>query len=111
MNSSTWWLERTVPYELPPVKLFGRKRDHLSGAGWGRWDGGKFKALPIPNFQDGNPTKKLTEKLNLSGYDARRLRVFRDQQAGRVPTKTLRNVTSPSSKIDEQSSLSDHVTV
>ena len=30
-TSSSWWLERDIPHHLPPIKTFGRKRDHLSG--------------------------------------------------------------------------------
>ena len=69
---------------LPPIKQFGRKRDHLSGFGWGRYHNGIFKPVENENFQDGHPTMKFTEKLRRSFYDAKRLEEFRAGQAGRI---------------------------
>ena len=86
-SSKTWWIQREVEYTLPPVKQFGRKRDHLSGIGWGRYHNGIFKPLEVENYQDGNPTKKFTEKLRQSFYDAKRLDLFRAQQEGRILAK------------------------
>lgn len=72
---------------MPPVKEFGRKRDHMSGKGWGRYDDGQWVPLAVPDYRDGNPTKKFTEKLRQSFYDARRLVEFRGEQAGKIKEK------------------------
>ena len=96
-SSKTWWIQREIEFKLPPVKQFGRKRDHLSGLGWGRYHNGVFKPLQIENYQDGNPTKKFTEKLRQSFYDAKRLEEFRAMQEGRILTKE-----SKVSKLDEK---------
>ena len=84
LSSKTWWIQREVGHILPPIKQFGRKRDHLSGFGWGRYHNGIFKPVENENFQDGHPTKKFTEKLRQSFYDAKRLEEFRAGQAGRI---------------------------
>ena len=78
--SSTWWIERTLPPQLPPIKNFGRKRDHKSPHGWGHWNEGKFVPLGIQDFTDGNPTKMFTDKLRMNFYDVRRLHRFREAQ-------------------------------
>eukprot|EP00596_Hydrurales_sp_CCMP1899_P004110 CAMPEP_0119045206 /NCGR_PEP_ID=MMETSP1177-20130426/37995_1 /TAXON_ID=2985 /ORGANISM="Ochromonas sp, Strain CCMP1899" /LENGTH=462 /DNA_ID=CAMNT_0007016583 /DNA_START=807 /DNA_END=2195 /DNA_ORIENTATION=+ len=80
--------------KLPAIKSFGRKADHLSVKGWGRYaDGGQWSGLDshhtnknddiglgkIFNVIDDlthNPTNLLTEKLSASGYNARRLETF-----------------------------------
>jgi hypothetical protein len=87
-GSKSWWLERELTYTLPPVKQFGRKRDHLSGHGWGRFHNGSFEPLGIMGYKDGNPTKKFTEKLKQSFYDAKRLEEFRAAQEGRIIANT-----------------------
>ena len=78
--SNQWWLERTGTYRLPPVKEFGRKRDHLSCQGWGRWEpGGVWKALEsldddgnqVP-YSDSNVSRSFSEGLSKSGYDRTR---------------------------------------
>lgn len=70
---------------LPPIKLFGRKRDHLSTRGWGRFDGLRQRFAPLLSQGDeaagavdaGNPTQALTRKLMKGGYDSRRDQRFR----------------------------------
>lgn len=84
--------------KLPAIKSFGRKSDHLSVKGWGKYtDGGKWNCFDSDNMYrnndsnngdiDGsvfsiiddtthNPTRLLTNKLHASGYDKRRLETF-----------------------------------
>lgn len=94
---SPWWMERELPYTLPPIKTFGRKRDYLSSSGWGHWEGKKWvPALPPTSssssaqkktffdtteiaFGDTHPTRIYTEQLKLSGHDKRRLQMFHGQ--------------------------------
>ena len=80
LKSKVWWIQRDIPYQLPPIKVFGRKRDHLSAHGWGHWESGKFNPLENPKFQDGNPTKFYTQKLKISFYDKKRTQIFRANQ-------------------------------
>lgn len=66
--------------KLPPLKTFGRKRDHLSCEGWGRRDGnGNWVALPqiVQDLGDYNPTRGFTTKLATKGYDRSRLDQFK----------------------------------
>lgn len=69
---------------LPPIKTFGRRRDYLSYRGWGRrgndlngtWTPSPA-ALIDPSFMgDSHPTLVFSEKLNQSGYDDKRRRIF-----------------------------------
>jgi hypothetical protein len=77
---------------LPPIKAFGRQRDHLSFQGWGRkqpgeglegegqWSPTKAATLD-PDFRgDGHPSAVFTHKLHTNGYDANRMGRFKDQQ-------------------------------
>ena len=100
--SAAWWLESeelnkpaSANLPLPPVKdplkAFGRRRDHKSSRGWGRWGlGGEW--IPLENndeneesennlyatkFTDSNPTRLYTERLRNSGYDAKRYAISR----------------------------------
>jgi hypothetical protein len=44
-------------YRLPPVKEFGRRRDHLSCAGWGHWGpGGVWQGIGEGGGPPGAPT-------------------------------------------------------
>jgi hypothetical protein len=81
-------------FKLPAIKSFGRKADHLSVKGWGKYDhGGQwsgFNADHVDRNDDNggdkvftviddlthNPTRLLTDKLRASGYDQRRLENF-----------------------------------
>jgi hypothetical protein len=77
-----WWLQQKVPRAAEPLKDFGRKRDHFSVKGWGRWVGNEWQGIPNSKEQGGqksgdeylasNITRKLTEELHNSGYDRRR---------------------------------------
>lgn len=64
---------------LPPLKLFGRKRDHLTHTGWGRRDGvGKWKVVDqLVEIDDSHPTQIMTKKLFSKGYDLRRVARFK----------------------------------
>lgn len=64
---------------LPPLKTFGRKRDHLTSIGWGRRDGwarwlGLSSSLEI---DDSHPTQFFTKKLFKKGYDNRRIQRYK----------------------------------
>ena len=84
-SSKQWWLERTTAYRLPPVKEYGRRRDHLSTSGWGRWDpGGVWRPLESKDedgndvaYSDSNASRKFTEGLHNSGYDEKRYQILR----------------------------------
>ena len=62
--------------KLPPLKTFGRKRDHLCCEGWGKRDGkGQWVPLPpaVQQFGgDTHATKAFTIKLSKQGYDKER---------------------------------------
>ena len=82
-ESGVWWSARAEVFQSIRVtgdhgvtgKSFGRRCDHLSVRGYGRYEDGRWIAV-AGVVQDGNPTRKLTEKLAISGYDARRQRKF-----------------------------------
>jgi hypothetical protein len=84
-RDSTWWMERHVPYELPPIKTFGKRRDHLACKGWGRYENGKWIALKLEKHNDYHPTRVFTEKLHDTHYDERRANKFK----GLKPTITM----------------------
>lgn len=74
--------------KLPPLKLFGRRRDYLSYKGWGRRGNDiNLPWIPTPaalkdkGFAgDTNPTLIYSEKLHISGYDEKRLKLFLESQ-------------------------------
>ena len=88
-----WWINRgDIPTKklytnsghnitdiLPPLKIFGRKRDHLSVKGWGKFNLGKWSPLSLNDkFQgDAHATQYLSTKLNSNGYDYRRQQRYR----------------------------------
>ena len=97
-ESGTWWSSRNVSQsvieqlmspnkEKRNRKTFGRFRDHLSVQGYGRWEGGEFKIVEGV-MQDDNPSRRLTEKLVSSGYEARRKKQFLAQLELRMQPKT-----------------------
>lgn len=69
--------------KLPPIKNFGRNRDHLSASGWGRRGGLKGDWIPTKAAKhkefigDSHPSRVFTEKLHISGYDERRMKQFK----------------------------------
>lgn len=68
-----WWLQQNIPHVPSPLKDFGRKRDHFTVNGWGRWVENDWKSLNCNDeYLDSNITRKLTENLDKSGYDRRR---------------------------------------
>ena len=92
---------------LPPIKLFGRKRDHLSTRGWGRYHGlrQRFEALKSSSSSSddasggdaANPTQALTKKLSKGGYDFRRDQRFRGLFA---PTQAKKKAESTDDEED-----------
>lgn len=68
-----WWLQQHVPLAPTSLKDFGRKRDHFTVKGWGRWVDNEWKGLNCDDeYLRSNITRKLTENLEKSGYDRRR---------------------------------------
>lgn len=68
-----WWLQQDVPHIPSGLKDFGRKRDHFTAKGWGRWVGNQWQDLSCKDeYLGSNITRKLTEELEKSGYDRRR---------------------------------------
>ena len=88
-----WWINREdIPTKklftnsghnitdiLPPLKIFGRKRDHLSVKGWGKFNLGKWAPLSLTEkFQgDAHVTQFLSTKLSTNGYNYRRQQRYR----------------------------------
>ena len=69
-----WWLQQSVPRVPSPLKDFGRKRDHYTVKGWGRWVENEWQSLNCDDeYLDSNITRKLTETLEKNGYDRRRV--------------------------------------
>ncbi len=73
--------------KLPPIKTFGKRRDYLSYQGWGRKDVTQGSWLPAlaakmdKNFMgDVHPTHIFTQKLEINGYNEKRLNQFIAQQ-------------------------------
>jgi len=63
---------------LPPLKMFGRKRDHLTSLGWGKRDGWAkwFGVSSESEIDDSHPTQMCTKKLFRKGYDHRRVLMY-----------------------------------
>jgi len=60
MKSASWWLESNPSYRLPPVKEFGRRRDHYGALGWGHFEpGGVWKPLIAPDHEEQAAARKL----------------------------------------------------
>lgn len=59
--------------KLPPLKVFGRKRTHLSCNGWGRFDKTSgWVPVEDPNYTDTHISTQFTDGLRRTGYDRRR---------------------------------------
>lgn len=92
-------VEEKVKLSLPPIKSFGKRRDHLSCSGWGRVGAGGQKWIGMVSYEQtqrlepqvastlGNtlgigseifhPSRFFTQRLEKSGYDNRRLQLFK----------------------------------
>lgn len=84
-KNGVWWTNRndipskkmvitdnpfdTITSFLPPIKQFGRKRDHLTSVGWGKFQNGEYLTS---DGTDAHPTQICTLRLLKSGYDKRR---------------------------------------
>lgn len=73
--------------KLPPIKSFGKHRDYLSFQGWGRKDTSQGSWLPALAAQmdkkfmgDVHPTHIFTQKLEINGYNEKRLNQFLKEQ-------------------------------
>lgn len=93
VRQGIWWINREdIPTKklftnsghniadiLPPLKIFGRKRDHLSVKGWGKFNLGKWAPLSLTEkFQgDAHVTQFLSTKLSTNGYNYRRQQRYR----------------------------------
>jgi hypothetical protein len=87
-KNGVWWTNRqdipskkmvitdnpldTITSFLPPIKLYGRKRDHLTSVGWGKFQHGEYLTNEGKDATDAHPTQACTLRLVKSGYDRRR---------------------------------------
>jgi len=62
IERGSWWLDRELPVHFPPIKNYGRKRDHLTTEGWGHFEDGKF----VHTFPELELKKKLEEEKKVS---------------------------------------------
>jgi hypothetical protein len=62
IERGSWWMERDLPVHFPPIKSYGRKRDHLTTKGWGHFEDGKF----VHTFPELELKKKLEEEKKVS---------------------------------------------
>lgn len=67
IERGSWWMDREIPVHLPPIKCFGRKRDHLTTKGWGHWEGNQFVSsfpeLEKKKLEEENKKISLSKKL------------------------------------------------
>lgn len=62
IERGSWWMERDLPVHLPPIKDYGRKRDHLTTQGWGHYEGNNF----VHTFPELELKKKLEDAKKVS---------------------------------------------
>jgi hypothetical protein len=74
--------------KLPPIKTFGRHRDFLSHRGWGKWIGSGPTRTWAPSdatkvdktfLPDAHFSRTYIDKLNISGYDEKRMEEFKEK--------------------------------